>query len=157
MSDITKEEVTDLFEERIEELEADQFESFEFETSSLLYKWGFEDGTLLSEFLREAGFENDPVGLFDSVLVETVREEVLPALDQEVETYVIHTTHNPIRAHQVGDVGTDTSDHPTSRRVNDSTDMAEITPKTVEVSARRVLEIARELCGGDRELPLTPL
>jgi hypothetical protein len=86
-------------------------------STSLLSKWGFDDGSVPDE-LYDYLEPRSPVGpggtwpdlrwvhaVWCEVLAVLVRERLLPFLDQRVEVYALGGgSHNPVRAERVDDV-----------------------------------------------------
>jgi hypothetical protein len=73
-------------------------------SESLLSKWGFSDGDVPYDYLDwcdATGTDYPAGGAWRAMLVKLVRERLVPALEQDVETYVMETNHNPIRARSV--------------------------------------------------------
>ena len=123
-----------------------------FHTEGLLSKWGFSDGDLLDDLIWDAGMEEVGDFLFDkkdeagsiygfdhTVLVLVLLTHVLPVLDQKVETRVIGTIHNPLRATTVD--GMDVRD----AWFGDREYPGAITPAEVEVPDETILALARSL------------
>jgi hypothetical protein len=109
-----------------------------FFTSGLVSKWGFQDGDQLSDLCYDLRFD-DGIEVDDhALLVETVRRFILPRLDQSVETRVISTIHNPIRAETVD--GEDV----TGLWYEPMAD-SPITPEVIDVSHANLLALAKEL------------
>jgi hypothetical protein len=116
-------------------------------SSSLLSKWGFDDGDLpesVWDHLDDTVDDDEYRRLFDAskpALVRLVREFLLPALDQQVEVVEIVTSHNPIRASTVNGVDVEDCWHGNAPN-------PELTPEYVEVPMPEVLRIAaaRESC-----------
>ena len=100
----------------------------EFYPSGLLHKFGFDDGDLMYDPIREHDLGVD----HHDLLIAVVERLLVPRLDQEVETYTIWATlHNPIRARTVD---------------GDEADMAfTLTPEVVEIPVADIIEVARTL------------
>ncbi len=118
-------------------------ETVRFYTWGLLSKWGFQDGDLLFDVLYDQGIDLPATSHDDlrrspehELLISLVRDYVLPAIDQDVDVYEIHTIHNPIRARTVA-----------GQRVDDHAEPDEslITPAYVDVPLDIILERARTL------------
>lgn len=120
-------------------------------SSSLLSKWGFDDGDPFDDV--EDWWHNQhgtgpmrhcDCGFFDLgvdarvLLPELVRRFLLPVLDQAVELVDIETSHNPIRASTVDGVDVEGFWYETRPGVV-------LTPDAVEVPFSTVVEVAREL------------
>lgn len=114
-----------------------------FYTTSLLSKWGFNDGDILDEFAADYDIElpnysQESYPRAHQALIEVVKEHILPTLDQKVEVVCISCIHNPIRAERVDDLS-----------VEDFWPIAYlperiITPATVEVPDEVVLSIVKK-------------
>jgi len=108
-----------------------------FYTEGLLSKFGFDDGDQLDLLLSVGDVEEH------HVLVEVVRQYVVPALHQSVTLQVVPTHHNPVRAATVnGD------------RVNifraEEVGRIKLTPEFVDVPDGYILAIA-ECFDGDQK------
>lgn len=112
-------------------------------TAGLFSKWGFGDGDMPDDFLDwcdEQGIDYSGFR-WKPTLTRLVRERLVPALDAEVETVEISTSHNPIRASKVN--GEDVED----RWYDDWSDYG-IKPEVVVVPFADVLAVAREVADG---------
>ncbi len=122
-------------------------------TSSLLSKWGFNDGSPfedVEEWFHDShgappmghcncGFSD--LGVDDAALLRALVERfVLPALDQRVEIIEVETSHNPVRASKVDGVDVEDCWYDPHARVT-------LTPETVEVPYETVIEVAARLGG----------
>jgi hypothetical protein len=110
------------------------------DTGGLMSKWGFDDGDPFIE-------HDDLYPAIDGVdsrtlLVELVKQFVLPVLDQAVEVEVIGTCHNPVRACRVDGVHIQDEVH-----YGRLPEPVELTPDCVEVPYAQVIEVAAELQG----------
>lgn len=99
----------------------------DFYAEDLLQKFGFGDGDMLYDFVKEHDLGVDDRGL----LMAVVEQLVVPQLDQAVETYTLCTLHNPIRARTID--GEEASIYST------------LTPEYIEVSEADIIRIARTL------------
>ncbi|WP_435597023.1 hypothetical protein [Streptomyces anulatus] len=107
-------------------------------SSSLLSKWGFNDGDDPCDWLDYCEANDIDHANVDFPLVELVRRFLVPQIDQQVTVVEIETIHNPIRAETV-----------------DGVDMTEVwfgrapepalTPEYVEVPMGEVACLALEL------------
>lgn len=70
--------------------------SVDVHTKTLLSKWGLDDGDILDPDLRELGFDLAVVNTGD-ILVELIRDHVLPRIENKIEYEIVNTMHNPIR------------------------------------------------------------
>jgi len=109
-------------------------------SQGLLSKWGFGDGEPPDEIWNYA----DARGLvldWRPILVQLVQTHLVPKLKQRVETYVITTNHNPIRARRVDGIDID------DLAKNDS---IELTPEWVDVTWNDIMRAASLITpGGD--------
>ena len=105
-------------------------------SSSLLSKWGFNDGDAPDDVLDYC--EEHGLGWrieWHPALVQLVRRFLLPVLDQDVTIAEIETNHNPIRAETVG--GVDVTDC-----WYESSDCGpELTPEYVDIPMREILPL----------------
>lgn len=104
-------------------------------SSSLLSKWGFNDGDQL-DWISEHNREYD----VHATLIECVRRKMIPALNRKVEIREICCIHNPCRAGTVD--GVDVSDiwYDPDRMLDPP-----LLPECVVMTGKEVLEIAEEL------------
>lgn len=114
-------------------------------SDGLLSKWGFSDGDCPPEWLDYC----DATGMdypenWRAVLVELVKQRLLPALDQDVETEIFSTIHNPIRARAVD--GADVT-HFHSTISADPPGYPLLTPRSVSVPYSVVQRVIREVGG----------
>lgn len=104
-------------------------------SASLLSKWGFDDGDLLWDFLYDLDNGHRAHKINHEVLVATVQKWLLPALDQQVETYVMElSSHNPIRAESVDGVSVEVDGRNLVLNL--------LTPASVEVSEDDIRDLA---------------
>jgi hypothetical protein len=101
-----------------------------FYTSSLLTKFGFEDGDQLTNILLDNGFE---LQNSEYLLRRIVRERILPVLDQKVEVQDIGM-HNPIRAVSIDGINIDTN-------INNSQHSLALSPKYIDVDNEDIFEM----------------
>lgn len=116
-------------------------------SDGLLSRHGFNDGDAPDEFydwLEEQGREYVPLS-WHRILRELVTRRLVPALDQQVETVCIGTSHNPVRARTV--------DGADAERFwsGEHDDAPRLTPEFVEVPFAEVFRVAVELGYGDAE------
>lgn len=78
-------------------------------TKTLLSKWGLEDGDVLDPILGRLGFDLGVVNTSE-ILVELVKDHVLPLIENVIEVEVVATHHNPIRITRVDGVLVDNFD-----------------------------------------------
>ena len=105
---------------------------FAIDTASLFARSGFQGGNLLREAFPDLGAAD-----LRALLVDVVHYHVLPELDQKVQTLLIPTAHNPVRAISVDNVPVRwTAERGVGPR---------ITPESVRVKAADVLACARKL------------
>jgi len=105
-------------------------------TEGLLSKWGFRDGDVLDDFLRDAQEDGRlPAGRLNEhgILRALVRRFIEPVLEQTVELVDIETIHNPIRAESVDGVKCDWYDYERN---------PSLTPEFVDVPDETILNIA---------------
>ena len=111
-------------------------------SSSLLSKWGFNDGDAPCEWLDwidEQGIDWGTVSHWrDGILPMLVRRYLLPKIEQDVTLVDISTNHNPIRAETVN--GVDVTDWWYDTSGNEP----KLTPEYVEVPMDEILQIDRE-------------
>lgn len=107
-------------------------------SSGLLSKWGNGDGEAPDEWLDYCDNHGIDYNTLDYPLVELVRRYLLPKLAEhhDIETYVIETIHNPVRAARVDGVEIDPLD---------TNDEVELSPRWVAVPMAEVARIAREI------------
>ncbi|WP_420643053.1 hypothetical protein [Candidatus Leptofilum sp.] len=115
-------------------------ENIFFESDHLLSKWGFADGTLLDNLLRQNGYghmaeSNDEWYEFSRrVLCEVVEMFVCTKIHNGIKPYRMATSHNPIRVYEVD-----------GRHVTDYADPPILQPLTVSVPKEVILETAVHL------------
>ncbi len=102
-------------------------------TKTLLSKWGLSDGDVLEPILRGMGFDLAVLNTHH-VLIDLVRDHVLPKIENEIEFEVIITLHNPIRITHVDGVLVDNykASHPEVK----------LRPVSVRIPAYRIRECA---------------
>lgn len=110
-------------------------------SEDLLSKWGFNDGDepdWLLDILEDRDMEhpND----WHAILGRLVREELLPALDQQVEVVDVDTIHNPIRAITVDGVDV-------VNQWREGNPTVKLTPESVDVPVERVIKLIAEARG----------
>lgn len=105
-------------------------EVIRFYPEGLLHKFGFGDGDLLLELMEEHHLAVDR----SELLVAVVERLVVPRLDQDVETYTLLSSHNPIRASTVDGVEADLD--------------SVLTPRVIEIPATEIISVARSLGTG---------
>ena len=108
-------------------------------SDGLLSKWGFGAGDIpdhVWDHLDEIGWREWD---WHAALRLLVRRHLLPALEQKVEVYDIHTIHNPIRA-----------SHVDGQEIDDTADNEdiELTPDHIELAWEQVEAALREVSGG---------
>jgi hypothetical protein len=102
---------------------------FVFTTSCLYERSGFESGAILGKvFSHLASAE------LRELLVDVLQAHVLPRLDQKVQTLVVPTVHNPLRAVYV--------DGAPVRWTAKAGQGPPLSPLTIRVSLEQVLETA---------------
>ncbi|MFI0900581.1 hypothetical protein [Streptomyces sp. NPDC020983] len=104
-------------------------------SSSLLSKWGFNDGNDPDEWWDYC--ETNGLDL-DFPLEEVVRRYLVPRLEQDITVVHIETIHNPIRAETVN--GVDVTEAWLGRATGPT-----LAPEYVDVPLSEVLKIAREV------------
>ena len=115
-------------------------ETIEFETDHLLSKWGFADGTLLDELLRENGYTHldeaseEWYEFSRRALCEVVELFVCTQIRNAIKPYRMLTSHNPIRVYEVD-----------GRHVSDWPEPPTLQPFTVAVPKDVILETAVHL------------
>jgi hypothetical protein len=105
----------------------------EFYPEDLLSKFGFGDGDMLYDLIDEHDLGVD----HQDLLVAVVERFVVPRLDQVVTTYVIGTSHNPIRADSIDGVKADYN--------------STLTPDVIEVPVADIIRVARTLPPAEEE------
>ena len=70
-------------------------------SDSLLSKWGFSDGDIISDYVYDNAGIDDFSYNPHKVLEELVKRYLLPKLDKKVEIMFIDTNHNPVRAEMI--------------------------------------------------------
>jgi hypothetical protein len=105
-------------------------------SSSLLSKWGFNDGNDPDDWLDYCEAHGIDYNAVDFPLVALVRQHLLPVLDQDVTVVEIETSHNPIRAELVD--GIDVTEAWYGRAPEPT-----LTPEYVDVPLSVVAELAR--------------
>jgi hypothetical protein len=111
-------------------------------TEGLLSKWGLEDGDLLDPILQDMGFDLSVLNAHE-VLVEIIRDHVLPKLENEIEFQVIGTLHNPIRITRVDGVVVDNY-RPSHPEIDLRPDCVEVSDDVLRECATRWLARARD-------------
>lgn len=122
-------------------------DGFRLTSSCLLSKWGFSDGTLdedVNDWLDQHAPGIYPEVDDKTVIVDLVREYLLPVLDQDVEVVELQTSHNPIRAKRVD--GVDVEECWTSTSAPEPT----LTPEHVVVPMPAVLATIRRHLAPER-------
>ncbi len=115
-------------------------ETIEFETDHLLSKWGFADGELLDNLLRENGYAHLDIASDEwtefsrRVLCEVVELFVCTQIHSAIKPYRMLTSHNPIRVYEVD-----------GRHVTDWPEPPTLQPLTVAVPKTVILETAVHL------------
>ena len=115
-------------------------QSISFETDHLLSKYGFADGELLADFLRENGYdhldeESDEWNTFSRrVLCEVVECFVCPHIENRIKPYRMLTSHNPIRIYEVD-----------GRHLSDWNAAPQLQPFTISVAKEAILATAASL------------
>lgn len=104
-------------------------------SSSLLSKWGFNDGDDPDDWLDYCEAHGIDYNEVDFPLVELVRRFLLPRIEQEITVVEIETCHNPIRAESVD--GADVTDVWSGRAPEPT-----LTPEYVDVPMVEVARIA---------------
>jgi hypothetical protein len=104
-------------------------------SSSLLSKWGFNDGDDPDDWLDYCEAHQVDHNELDFPLVALVRRYLLPKLQQSVTVVEIETSHNPIRADSVD--GQDVTEVWYGRAPEPT-----ITPEAVDVPMADVLRLA---------------
>lgn len=112
-----------------------------FSTEHLLTKWGFADGELLDNFLRENGYgqmdkeSEDWYQFSRRVLCEVVERQVIPRIENNVSPYRMAGSHNPSRVWEADGIHmSDWQDQTPTLR-----------PSCLEIEKKVVLEIAAEI------------
>jgi len=105
-----------------------------FYSESILSKWGFEDGDILTNILLDNDFDVDR-DVSDRILSEIVKIKMLPVIKQDVEVFLIGG-HNPIRASHVDGVEINPSD---------IVQKIKLVPEFVDVEDLFILELAASL------------
>jgi hypothetical protein len=106
-------------------------------SAGLLSKWGFNDGDAPDDYLDYCEERGVWRSRWRELLPRVVREYVLPALGQKVETVEIGTNHNPVRARTVD--GVNVEDH-----WYDHDDPVMLTPETVCVPMAAIFAMEQE-------------
>lgn len=101
-----------------------------FTTASLYERAGFDSGAQLGEY-----FPTLTAGELRDLLVDVLQAHVIPRLDQNVQTLVIPTVHNPLRAVYV--------DGNSVRWTAEAGQGPTLTPSTVRVRMKDILACAR--------------
>ncbi|WAZ20179.1 hypothetical protein STRCI_001278 [Streptomyces cinnabarinus] len=104
-------------------------------SSSLLSKWGFNDGDDPEDWLDYCEANGIDYTNLDFPLIPIVRRYLLPKLDQSVEVVELETCHNPIRAETVD--GQDVTEVWFGRAPEPT-----LTPESVDVPMADVLRLA---------------
>jgi hypothetical protein len=103
---------------------------FVFATNSLYLRAGFEHGATLGTAFPHLGAAD-----LRDLLVDVLQTHVIPRLDQSVQTLIVPTVHNPLRAVNVDGVS-----------VRWNAEMGQgppLTPATIRVTLEDVLACAR--------------
>lgn len=102
-------------------------------TRTLLSKWGLRDGDFLDPILKRMGFDLMVLNAHH-VLIDLVRDHVLPKIENKIEFEVIITLHNPIRITHVDGALIDNykASHPE----------VELRPRSVKIPDYRVRDCA---------------
>lgn len=115
-------------------------EQISFETDHLLSKWGFADGELLDDFLRQSGFDQMDEASEEwyhfsrRVLCEVVELFVCPQIRNAIKPYRVLSSHNPIRVYEVN-----------GRHVTDWPEPPTLQPLEVAVPKKAIYETAVHL------------
>lgn len=120
---------------------------FVLSTTSLFSKWGFEDGSVFSNVLEDAGLEPYWPSIVNPrhVLVQVVCRRMLPLIKRPLRVLIMNGTgHNPIRIRRVGDLDTTGCEY---EPVCGHDPYHGIELKEISVSAGTVIEIARRCIG----------
>lgn len=118
-------------------------------SSSLLSKWGFNDGEDPDGWLDwcdNQGIDHTALGF---PLIRLVHDCLVPAIDQDVTVVDIETCHNPVRAKTVN--GADVTEAWYGRAPEPT-----LTPEYVNVPMRTVLTLALEEAGLTEPPRFTP-
>lgn len=107
-------------------------------SSSLLSKWGFNDGDAPDDWLDYCEAHGIDYNEVDFPLTELVRRYLLPAIEQNVTAVEIETIHNPIRVETVD--GVDVTEVWFGRAPEPT-----LTPEYVEIPIAEVARIAQEV------------
>jgi hypothetical protein len=102
-----------------------------FTANGLYERSGFASGAILAEV-----FTHVAAGEIRDLLVDVLQAHVIPRLDQKVQTLVVPTVHNPLRAVRVDGVSV--------RWSAEAGQGPPLSPATVRVSMEDVLECARK-------------
>ncbi|MEV0779187.1 hypothetical protein [Streptomyces sp. NPDC050428] len=109
-------------------------------SSSLLSKWGFNDGDTPESWLDWCETQGIDYNALEFPLVALVRKHLAPAIEQTIEVTEIGTSHNPIRALTVD--GVDVTEVWFGRAPAPN-----LTPDAVDVPMTEVLRLALEEAG----------
>ncbi|WP_420631950.1 hypothetical protein [Candidatus Leptofilum sp.] len=115
-------------------------ENIFFETDHLLSKWGFADGTLLDDLLRQNGYDHVAESSEEwyefsrRVLCEVVEIFVCTKIHNAIKPYRMATSHNPIRIYEVD-----------GRHVSEWEELPTLQPLTIFVPKDVILETAVHL------------
>lgn len=109
-------------------------------SSSLLSKWGFNDGDDPDDWLDYCDGRGIDHNALAFPLIPLVQRYLLPQLKQKVTVVEIETSHNPIRAESVG--GQDMTEVWFGRAPEPT-----LTPESVDVPMDDVLQLALEEAG----------
>lgn len=115
----------------------DMAETVTLFSSSLLSKWGFNDGDWpddVWDILDERG-ATDLVDHWHDVLIELVKTRLIPALDQQVVVVEMQTNHNPIRVTTVDGVDVQADWY------EDRLSIERLTPEYVDVPMAEVINL----------------
>lgn len=109
-------------------------------SSSLLSKWGFNDGDDPEDWLDWCDNQGIEHNAFDFPWTAIVRKHLAPAIEQDVTVVDIETSHNPIRVDTVN--GTDVREAWYGRA-----EAPTLTPDHVDVPMDEVLRLALAKAG----------
>ncbi|MFG2747212.1 hypothetical protein ACGFY0_45155 [Streptomyces chartreusis] len=118
-------------------------------SSSLLSKWGFNDGDDPDAWLDWCEGQGIDYNALDFPLTRLVRKHLVPVLDQAVTVVDIDTSHNPIRVDTVN--GADVTEVWFGRAPEPT-----LTPDHVDVPMSEVLSVALTEAGLSEPPRFTP-